>query len=217
TLNQRVHSSNLCTPTIAKPQKQRRKIKATKRGFSRPRYHCAQRRYHFRVLRPFLIAIHNNLHRIGEGSRVLSSMRKPHTLLALAVGAALSAAAVNATSELRIIDGDTVALGWRIRLEEARYRLAGIDAPETRGARCPNERALGTKAALRLRELVAGGNAVLATKAAKDKYGRQIASLSQNGHDVGETLIAEGLARPYDGRSRRAGWCVSPTGDKAPK
>jgi micrococcal nuclease len=132
---------------------------------------------------------------------------KPPLLLALAAGALLSAAAVNATSELRVVDGDTIDWGWRLKLEKARYRLAGIDAPETRGARCASERALGKAAAERLRRLVAGGGVVLATQATRDKYARQVAALSQGGHDVGETLIAEGLARPYTGRTQRAPWC----------
>ena len=40
-----------------------------------------------------------------------------------------------------------------------------------------------------------------------DKYGRVLARLEVDGEDVATLLIAEGHARPYDGRSRRAGWC----------
>lgn len=135
-------------------------------------------------------------------------MTPARLLLALLAGAALSAAAVNLTAPVRVIDGDTFAWGWRLRLEPARYRLAGIDAPETRGARCPEERSLGKAAAERLRRLLAGGGVVMATQVARDKYARGIASLSLGGHDLSDALIAEGLARPYTGRGRRLPWCA---------
>lgn len=135
---------------------------------------------------------------------------RPPLLAGLLIGVSISAAAVWWQAPLRVIDGDTVERGWRIRIEPARYRLAGIDAPETRGAKCQSERALGKAATERLRALVAGGDVSLATLVAKDKYGRGVASLSLGRRDVGEQLIAEGLARPYSGRSKRASWCLDP-------
>jgi endonuclease YncB( thermonuclease family) len=39
-----------------------------------------------------------------------------------------------------------------------------------------------------------------------DRYGRTLASVTVNGRDVGEILIGEGLARPYQG-GRRGSWC----------
>jgi endonuclease YncB( thermonuclease family) len=71
---------------------------------------------------------------------------KPSPVLALIVGGLISAGAVNATSELHVVDGDTIDWGWRLTLERARYRLAGFDAPETRGAKCAGERAIGEEA-----------------------------------------------------------------------
>jgi endonuclease YncB( thermonuclease family) len=135
------------------------------------------------------------------------SRRRPPILLALIAGAALSALVVSATQELHVVDGDTFDAGWQIRLERARYRLAGVDTPETRGAKCAEERALGKAAAKRLRALLAGGNVSVKVVKGRDKYARGVASLTRDGHDVAETLIAEGLARPYSGRTRRAGWC----------
>jgi len=128
-------------------------------------------------------------------------------ILGALAGAAVSAAVVVRQAELRVIDGDTIDWGWRLRLEPARYRLAGIDTPETRGAKCAEERSRGKAAAERLRRLVAGGSVSLSVQRARDKYGRGVASLTHDGRDVSETLVAEGLARPYDGRTRRAGWC----------
>lgn len=101
-----------------------------------------------------------------------------------------------------VIDGDTVDRGV------ARYRLVGFDAPEIRQAQCPEERTLGLAAARRLRELVASGKAQLVPdRRQRDKYGRGLARLVIDGRDAGELLISEGLARPYDGRSRRQSWC----------
>ena len=134
-------------------------------------------------------------------------MHLARPILALLAGAALSAAVVQRTTPIRVVDGDTIVWGWRIRIEPARYRLAGFDAPETRGAHCPEERSLGKKAALRLAALVAGGGASLSTQVARDKYGREIASLSLRGEDAGAVLEREGLAHAYTGRGRRPGWC----------
>jgi endonuclease YncB( thermonuclease family) len=39
-----------------------------------------------------------------------------------------------------------------------------------------------------------------------DRYRRSLAHLTVNGKDVGEILISEGLARPYNGK-HRDGWC----------
>jgi endonuclease YncB( thermonuclease family) len=40
----------------------------------------------------------------------------------------------------------------------------------------------------------------------RDRYDRLLGRLIVNGTDVGNTLIAEGLARAYDG-GRQLGWC----------
>lgn len=101
-----------------------------------------------------------------------------------------------------VIDGDTVDRGV------VRYRLVGFDAPEIRQAQCPEERTSGLAAARRLRELVASGRTQLVPDhRQRDKYGRGLARLVIDGRDAGELLISEGLARPYDGRSRRQSWC----------
>ena len=133
---------------------------------------------------------------------------RPPILIGALTGALLSAALVAHQATPRAVDGDTIDWGWRLRLEPARYRLAGIDTPETRGAKCAEEKARGKAATERLRRLLAGGSVSLSVQRARDKYGRGVASLSHDGRDVSETLIAEGLARRYDGRTRRASWCL---------
>lgn len=119
-------------------------------------------------------------------------------------------------STVRVIDGDTVAVGT------AHYRLVGFDTPETgRRAQCPAERALANRAAARLRQIIAAGGAALEEVACSCRpgtqgtpacnYGRRCGILTAAGRDVGGILVAEGLARPYpfDWRHRppEAHWC----------
>ena len=99
-----------------------------------------------------------------------------------------------------VIDGDT------FRLDGRKIRIADIDTPETGGARCPEERALGDRATDRLGELLSAGSFELTYGARdRDKHGRELRTVMRNGRSLGNTLIAEGLARPWEG-SRRP-WC----------
>jgi len=114
------------------------------------------------------------------------------------------------TPGVRVIDGDTVDQGF------LRYRLAGFDTPELRGrGACPETREAAHRAADRLRGLLAaaGRNWRLEpvppyTDLWTGRYGlkRRVARLTIAGQDAGAILIAEGLARPYDG-GKREGWC----------
>jgi micrococcal nuclease len=113
----------------------------------------------------------------------------------------LAGPAAAAPPGLRVIDGDTV------EHEDVHHRLLGFDAPETHGADCPAEAALGRRATARLRELLAGARRIVLTPSGRrDRYGRELSTLTVDGRDVGETLIHEGLARLYDGGRRRP-WC----------
>jgi endonuclease YncB( thermonuclease family) len=100
-----------------------------------------------------------------------------------------------------VIDGDT------IHYQGVIIRIEGIDTPETHGSKCDSERALGMRATRRLLELVNAGPFEIAQKGRRDtdKYGRKLRVLERGGHPFGDTLIAEGLARRWDGR--RHGWC----------
>ena len=114
-------------------------------------------------------------------------------LLALAVG------------PITVVDGDTVDRGV------LRYRLVGFDAPEIWQAQCPEERAKGQLVARRPTELVEKGAAtIIPVQWKPDRYRRVMARLEVDGLDVGNILISEGLARPYDGRTRRISWCSGP-------
>ncbi len=100
-----------------------------------------------------------------------------------------------------VIDGDT------IRYDSMTIRLVGIDAPEIRDFKCPSELALGRRATRRLVELMnAGPFTVVATGGRDvDIYGRKLRDIRRDGQSLGDILIAEGLARRWDGARRS--WC----------
>lgn len=108
------------------------------------------------------------------------------------------------TEALRVIDGDSIVLG------EERIRLATIDAPETRTAKCDAERRLGYVAARRLEQLLSGSTIEVvrgdpADGRLTDRFGRTLAVVYADGEDVATILVDEGLARPWTGR--REPWC----------
>jgi micrococcal nuclease len=108
-----------------------------------------------------------------------------------------------AAPRIRVIDGDTM----EDLNAEVTYRVVNIDTPETGPrARCAAERALGNRATEEARALVINASSVEMRPTGRvDRYGRTIAFVMIDGRDFGETLIAEGLARPW--RGRREPWC----------
>jgi micrococcal nuclease len=121
--------------------------------------------------------------------------------LAVVVAISVSTAAATWRPGIGVVDGDTVDHGWW------RWRIEGIDAPEIRNARCPEERALGIRARDRLKSLTATPGAQISGRWSLDRYHRRLGRLRlPDGRDAGDVLVSEGLARPYDGGAR-AGWC----------
>lgn len=100
-----------------------------------------------------------------------------------------------------VVDGDT------IHYDGVTIRIEGIDTPETHRAKCDAEKALGKRATQRLLELVNQGPFEIVQKGRRDtdKYGRKLRALERDGRAFGDILIAEGLARPWEGRQRS--WC----------
>lgn len=116
-------------------------------------------------------------------------------------------AAAAAACIANVHDGDTVRLcdGERVRLE-------GIDAPELTGSpRCSAQSRVRLKASANpawcdaaaelasrdgLRAFLASGPALI-RRTGTDRYGRTLATLSVNGRDAGQYLIARGLAHPW--------------------
>ncbi len=99
-----------------------------------------------------------------------------------------------------MVDGDTA---W---IDGERIRIADIDAPETHPPRCPYEADLGDKATVRLAELMNAGRFELnMADRDTDRYGRKLRILVRGGRSLGDQLVAEGLARTWEGRRRP--WC----------
>jgi endonuclease YncB( thermonuclease family) len=99
-----------------------------------------------------------------------------------------------------VIDGDT------FRWQGERIRLLEIDAPETHPSRCAAEAELGQRATLRLQQLLnAGGWTLERGDRDRDQYGRLLRRVAIGKTDAGAILVAEGLARPWDGA--RHPWC----------
>ena len=103
--------------------------------------------------------------------------------------------------QVRVIDGDTIALNGKT------IHLVGFIAPETRDAQCKAERDLGDKAARRMRDLILAGrldySPVICPCPAATlgkwfcNFGRTCGTLKTNGRDVGDILVEEGLAATY--------------------
>ena len=99
-----------------------------------------------------------------------------------------------------VVDGDTFWIGGE------KIRIADIDTPETHPPRCASEAALGTRATMRLQELLNGGPVTMAIGDRDvDRYGRKLRIVSLGGVSIGTTLVDEGLAREWTGR--RMPWC----------
>lgn len=109
----------------------------------------------------------------------------------------------------RWVDGDTLDvtldLGFHTYRRERLRLLAtagGVDAPELT-SRDPAERERARAATLRAAMLAPVGSAVIvqtqraAAGDPRDGFGRFLARVTVGGLDVGDTLIAEGLAEPY--------------------
>lgn len=124
------------------------------------------------------------------------------TALLIAATLLLATAFADA-ADVVVLDGDTFRLGPET------IRIENIDAPETREAKCDAERRLGHLATRRLEQLLASGDLVLTINPQDgrdaDRYGRKLRRVAVGGVDAGEALVAEGLARPWDGR--RHPWC----------
>ncbi len=115
----------------------------------------------------------------------------PGLLLAACLGADAAAEPIRGTAH--VLDGDTLEVG------SLRIRLFGVDAPEldqvcwTADGR---EWPCGLAAQARLAALVDGIETGCRPRE-RDSYGRLIARCSAGGHDLGETLVREGLAWAY--------------------
>lgn len=137
-------------------------------------------------------------------------------MLAAMIALQLASAAIERPEGLvlkttRVVDGDTIRDTHRTQ----EYRLHGIDAPETARAKCEAEKALGQVAAERVKALLSAASEVRAFPAwnprgykdwPTDGFKRRLARIEIDGRDLGAILLAEGLAKPYNGGAH-PDWC----------
>lgn len=129
-------------------------------------------------------------------TRVLDAM----AALILAALVLLFAFSALAASTIHVVDGDT------LDLDGVRIRVFNIDAPEVFSPSCAAELQLGVLATGRVRALVAAPADVKAVDfRGLDRYGRTLARVEVDGRDLGEILMGEGLAMPWQGH--RYHWC----------
>jgi len=97
-------------------------------------------------------------------------------------------------------DGDTFRIG------EERIRIIGMDAPEIgRRAGCAAEQEAAERARDFLRTRLMTGNVEI-VRNGKDVYGRTLANVRIGGRDIADTMLENGLARPYT-PGRHPDWC----------
>ena len=104
----------------------------------------------------------------------------------------------------RVVDGDTLDLeldlGMGVRVRE-RFRLFGIDTPETYGVKKgSDEYKAGMKAKEFVEAAVMGGKQlhIDTYKDRKGKYGRYLATIIVDGENLNQLLVDNGLARVQD-------------------
>jgi endonuclease YncB( thermonuclease family) len=123
-------------------------------------------------------------------------------VLALAVLVGVDAAGAEAVTVkvLSCYDGDTCRLEREVLPGRDRVRLANADTPEIEGL-CRDEIDRAVMARDYTRALVVG-RVVTLTAIGPDKYDKRVDAYVQlpDGRDLGDALIAAGLARPYSGR-----------------
>lgn len=112
-------------------------------------------------------------------------------IAALAVATSpFAVTSAKAGGNVNIIDGDT------IRMDGITIRIIELDTPETFRSRCENELVLGLAAKEHLRSLLDSGT-VTYEATGTDRYGRTLAKVHVGGVNVGQQMIRDGVALPY--------------------
>lgn len=110
-----------------------------------------------------------------------------------------------------VYDGDTFTLASKYPgLKNSPYfkfqvRILGIDCPEIKTKR-KNEKELGTLIRGRLERKIMKRKVTLTKGNKKDPYGRLLAHVYLDSESIGNWLLAQGFAKPYDGKSKRKPW-----------
>ena len=139
---------------------------------------------------------------VGTSDHAADGSAAPERLAAEALAGPVSAVVE------RVVDGDTVDVRARIWLGQnltVSVRIEGVDAPETRSD-CADERRLAIDARDFLTRRLLNREITL-LRVVYDKFGGRVrAETSDTDGDIGQALLAAGLARPHRGE-RREPWC----------
>jgi len=104
-------------------------------------------------------------------------------------------------SLIRVIDGDTIALG------QERIRIANIDAPESGGrAECEHERFKAELATTMAEVYLADAGEVAIWRDGQDRYRRTLAIVYVDRVNLGNLLVHYRAAVPWAGRQHD--WCA---------
>ena len=202
TLRQLAHSAHVIRqPTAPRPYQRRSWMERQSRYFVRK---MASYAFGFALMAVIITvtSIANKVTLPSWGSKAEATTQTVSTLSSQAVHQSFS-----------IIDGDTLRLS-----DGSRMRLVGFNTPEKGDrAECAREAELSARATARLKQLVASSQAGVTQVACacppgtegtkKCNYGRSCGTLTADGRDVGDILIAEGLAVPFV----CTGWGCPPT------
>ena len=121
----------------------------------------------------------------------------------------LSTLVIITCTSLIAVDGDTIRCnGERMRLlGDGTPHVSGIDAPETRGARCGREKLLGQQAKRRLAELIAVRGIRIEDSGKRDSFRRPLVRIRlPDGRTAGAVLISEGIAAEWR-PGKKINWC----------
>ena len=106
---------------------------------------------------------------------------------------------LNASSSLKIIDGDTIILN------SEKIRFYGIDTPEIKQTGTDNNGqpySCGIKATLELKKII-GSRKVSCIKKSKDRYKRSISICYVDGNDINSLMVKKGWALAYRKYSKK--------------
>ena len=151
---------------------------------------------------------------IGTGAYVRSQEEKPVPVVQTVETEHGTIYTYQATVE-RVVDGDTVRVhipSFPAPFNPIAVRVDHINTPEKRHPAPDCEIVLGVKASEYASAVMPDGQTITVVydDSREDKYGRLLARIVlPDGRDYGQSLIAAGLAKPYDG-GKKVEWCTDP-------
>jgi micrococcal nuclease len=119
---------------------------------------------------------------------------------------------------LEVVDADSIRLElymWPKQTVTMLIRLKGVDTPELRGAKCPEEKRLARQAKKSIENKLPIGSWVLVSDLGSEKYGgRLVADVERWVGDrlksaSEELLENQRWAVPYDGGGKTKDWCAN--------